>query len=130
MESTERRQGMQYALLIYDDENVFANMSEAELGHVMQEYFGYTKELRDKGAFVDGNQLQPTRAATSVRIREGERLVTDGPFAETKETLGGYYIIEAESLDEAIEWASKIPSARLGTIEVRPVVQVPAEARA
>ncbi len=121
---------MQYALLIYDDESVFGSMTEAERGEIMQEYFGYTQALKDKGAYLDGNPLQPTPAATSVRVRDGERLVTDGPFAETKETLGGYYIIDVESLDEAIEWASKIPSARLGTIEVRPVMQVPAGAEA
>jgi len=117
---------MQYALLIYDDETVWGGMSEAERGQIMQEYFAYTQALRDKGAYVDGNPLQPTQAATTVQVRDGERLVTDGPFAETKEQLGGYYIVDAESIDEAIEWASKIPSARLGTIEVRPVMQIPA----
>ena len=117
---------MQYALLIYDDPSAWGRMSEAERGQLFQEYGRYTQDMKTKGAYVDGNPLQPTQAATSVRVREGEKLVTDGPFAETKEQLGGYYIVEAESLDEAIEWASKIPSARFGTIEVRPVMQIPA----
>jgi hypothetical protein len=117
---------MQYALLIYDAEATWAALSEAEQGQMFQEYGTYTQALRDKGAYVDGNPLQATDAATSVQVRDGERLVTDGPFAETKEQLGGYYIIEADSLDEAIDWAARIPSARLGTIEVRPVVQMTA----
>jgi hypothetical protein len=121
---------MQYALLIHDDPTSWEGMSEAERGQVFQEYYAYTQDLKDKGAYLDGNALQPTETATSVRVRDGERLVTDGPFAETKEQLGGYYIIEVESLDEALEWAAKIPSARFGTIEVRPVMQVPTEARA
>jgi hypothetical protein len=121
---------MQYVLLIYDDEGIPAGMDEAERGAIMKEYFAYTTGLRDKGAYVDGNPLQPTETATSVKVRDGQRLVTDGPFAETKEQLGGYYIVEAESIDEAIDWAEKIPSARFGTIEVRPVMQIPAGAPA
>jgi hypothetical protein len=119
---------MQYVLLIYDDERIWAELDEAERGTLMKEYFAFTNEVREKGAYVDGNPLQPTQTATSVQVRNGERLVTDGPFAETKEQLGGYYIVEAETIDEAIEWAAKIPSARLGTIEVRPVMQIPAGA--
>ncbi len=113
---------MQYMLLIYDTEGSLAALSEAERNAFMGEYFSYTEALRGAGKFVAGDALQPTATATSVRLRGGERLVTDGPFAETKEQLGGYYLIEAESLDEALEWAAKIPSARLGTIEVRPVM--------
>jgi hypothetical protein len=122
---------MQYLLLIHDNEAVWAGMSEAERGALFQEYMTYTNELIETGAFVAGNQLQPSDTATVVRVRDGETLTTDGPFAETKEQLGGYYLIEAESLDDALEWAAKIPSARLGTIEVRPVVpsRVEAEAR-
>jgi hypothetical protein len=126
MNPTERSTTVQYALLIYSDRRRWDAMSEAERGQMMQEYGVYSQALRDKGAYVDGNPLQPTQAATSVQVRDGERLVTDGPFAETKEQLGGYYIVDVESLDEAIEWAAKIPSARLGTIEVRPVMQIPA----
>jgi hypothetical protein len=123
-----RRELMQYVLLIYDDERIWAGMDESQQGSMMKEYFTFTNELRDRGAYVDGNPLQPTETATSVQVRDGERLVTDGPFAETKEQLGGYYIVEADSIDEAIDWAAKIPSARLGTIEVRPILQVPAGA--
>jgi hypothetical protein len=118
---------MQYMLLIYDDEAIFQNMSEEERGRFLNEYFAYSDELRAAGAYVAADALQPTSDATTVRVRDGEQLVTDGPFAETKEQLGGYYLIEAESLDEATAWAAKIPSARLGSIEVRPVMQIPAE---
>jgi hypothetical protein len=121
---------MQYMLLIYDDEQAWATMPEAERNDLYGEYGALTNALRERGALVAGDQLQPTAAATTVRIRTGDQLVTDGPFAETKEQLGGYYLIEAESLDEALEWAAKIPSARYGSIEVRPLVQMPAEAPA
>jgi hypothetical protein len=113
---------MQYMLLIYDDEQAWANMSEAESGAVFAEYGTYTQELHDSGAHVAGDALQPVRTATTVRVRDGETLTTDGPFAETKEQLGGYYIVDVASLDEALEWAAKIPSARYGSIEVRPVM--------
>jgi hypothetical protein len=113
---------MQYMLLIYDDETQWGRMSEEDRGGVMREYFEYTSQLRDAGAFASGGQLQPTATATTVRIQNGEQMVTDGPFAETKEQLGGFYIVEAETIDEAIEWAAKIPSARYGSIEVRPLV--------
>ena len=104
--------------------------STVEVEHAIYgEYGAYTQGLRDNGSYVAGDALQPIAAATTVRVRDGEQLVTDGPFAETKEQLGGYYLIEAESLDDAIEHASKIPAARSGSIEVRPVVvydEVPA----
>jgi hypothetical protein len=121
---------VQYMLLIHDDEQLFAGMSEDERGAVMGEYRAYTEALAQSGALVSANQLQPTSSATSVRVRDGETLTTDGPFAETKEQLGGYYLIDVESLDEALEWAARIPSARLGTIEVRPVVAARAAAGA
>jgi hypothetical protein len=113
---------MQYLLLIYDNESVWSTMPEDDRDRVYAEYGTFTRELHDSGALVGANQLQPTSTATAVQVRDGETLTTDGPFAETKEHLGGYYLIEAESLDEAIEWAAKIPTARSGTIEVRPVV--------
>jgi hypothetical protein len=114
---------MQYALLIYDNEDTWQNMSEAERGTILQEYGVYTEELRSAGAFAGGEALQPTATATTVTTKGGEALVTDGPFAETKEQLGGFYLINADSLDEALQWAAKIPSARVGgKIEVRPVI--------
>jgi hypothetical protein len=113
---------VQYMLLIHDDERLWQSLSEVELGQLYQAYGAVTEEMRAAGAFVAGDQLQPTTAATTVRERDGERLITDGPFAETKEQLGGYYLIEAESLDEAIEWAGKLPSVKYGSIEVRPIV--------
>jgi hypothetical protein len=111
---------MQYLLLIHDDET-------QDNGDLMPEYMAYSEALRESGALVGANQLQPSDTATTVRVRDGETLVTDGPFIETKESLGGYYLVEADSLDEAIEWAAKIPSARFGHIEVRPVVMRQAE---
>ncbi len=113
---------MQYMLLIYDDEKLWAGMSDAERGAIYGEYGAYTQGLRDTGAFVAGDALQPTAAATTVRVRDAEQLVTDGPFAETKEQLGGYYVVEANDVDEAIALAERIPAARGGTIEVRPLV--------
>ena len=118
---------MQYMLLIYDDEQVWAALSEDERNGLYAEYGAFTNELREGGVLVGADQLQPTSAATTVRVREGDQLVTDGPFAETKEQLGGYYLIDVDSLDEALEWAAKLPSARYGSIEVRPVVQMTAE---
>jgi hypothetical protein len=119
---------MQYALLIYDDEKAWETMSEDERNAVYGEYFAFTNELRASGGFIDGNPLQATSASTTVRVRNGEQVVTDGPFAETKEQLGGYYVIEAETVDEALGWAAKIPGARYGSIEVRPVMPMRVEA--
>lgn len=119
---------MQYMLLIYSDEEGWARMPEAERNGIIQEYFALTSELQERGEYVAGAPLQPTSAATTVRLRDGEQLVTDGPFAETKEQLGGYYLVETESVDEALEWATKIPAARHGSIEVRPVMEIPAPA--
>ena len=113
---------MQYLCLIYDDEKTWANMPEDERNTVYGEYMAFTQSIKDSGNHVAGEALQPTSTATSVRIRNGETLVTDGPFAETKEQLGGYYLVEAKDVDEALKIAERIPSARYGTIEVRPVV--------
>jgi hypothetical protein len=121
---------MQYMLLIYDDPQAWAGLSETDRNAVMREYFAYTDELREQGRFVAADALQAVDTARSVRIQEGEVTTTDGPFAETKEHLGGYYVIDVDSIDEAIDWAAKVPSARFGTIEVRPIMQIPAEARA
>lgn len=109
---------MEYLLLIYEDEKRFSNgYPEAELN----EYTAFGKEFA--GAIKGGHALQPTRTATTVRVREGKRLTTDGPFAETKEQLGGFYSVEARDLDEAIAMAAKIPGARSGSIEVRPIMK-------
>jgi hypothetical protein len=118
---------MQYLLLIHGDEKGWWSLSEEDQAALMQEYGVFTAAIHSSGAYVGGNQLQPTSSAAIVRVRDGEQVVTDGPFAETKEQLGGYYLIDVESLDEALEWAAKIPSARDGSIEVRPLMAVPDE---
>ncbi len=111
---------MQYLLLIYSDEKIWANMSEGEIKTTMQAYVDYSKELAASGALRGGSELAPISTATTVRVRNGKALTTDGPFAETKEQLGGYYLIDVPNLDEAIKWAAKIPSAVTGSIEIRP----------
>ena len=112
---------MQYLLMIYTAESVDDGLSEAEMGQLLEGYGRFGAELEEKGVECTGNRLRPVASATSVRKRNGEFTLTDGPFAETKEQLGGYYLLEAASLDEAIEWAKKIPSVEHGTIEVRPI---------
>ena len=91
----------------------------------MNEYFAFTKEIRASGHYLGGNDLQPVKNATTVRLRNGQLATTDGPFAETKEQLGGYYLVEAKDLDEATKLAARIPGAQVGSIEVRPVMQLP-----
>jgi hypothetical protein len=118
---------LQYMLLIYSPEGHWASLGEDERNALYEEYFALSRDLRERDAMVSAHELQPTSTATTVSVRDGETLVTDGPFAETKEALGGYYLIEADSLDEAIEWAVRIPSARHGRVEVRPVVVEHAE---
>jgi len=117
---------MKYILLIHDDPAVWAKFSESERTNIMGEYGRFSEEIRSGGHFVGGAQLQPTTAATSVRVRDGKRLVVDGPFAETREQLGGYYLVDVPNLDQAIAIAARIPSARFGTVEVRPLVERPA----
>lgn len=119
---------MKYMLLIYDDPKIWAGLSQEEQSGLMGEYFQFTGEIKASGHYIAGDPLQPTSTATSVRLREGKRMLTDGPFAETREQLGGYYMIRARDLDEAISIAARIPSVRLGTIEVRPVMEYSAEA--
>lgn len=113
---------MQFLCLIYEAESVMAANSDEENGMIFQEYMTYTDNIKSSGHFVAGDALEPVSTATTVRVRDGERVITDGPFAETKEQLGGYYLLECDSLDEAIEQASKIPSAKFGSIEVRPIM--------
>ncbi len=116
---------MRYLCLIYADEKTHSpeNMSEEAMGAIMEAYEKYTVELQGAGAMLAGEALQPTATATTVQVRNGSTLTTDGPFAETKEQLGGFYMIEAKDLDEAIAWAAKIPSATGGSIEVRPIME-------
>jgi hypothetical protein len=113
---------MQYLLLIYEDEKHGASMSQAEQGQLYNDYMAFTNGIKESGHFKAGEALQPVSTATSVRVREGKTLTTDGPFAETREQLGGFYLVEAKDLDEAIAIAAKIPSAKNGTIEVRPLM--------
>jgi hypothetical protein len=123
-----RRGNVQYLLLIYGDERALdaerEGRSEDQAMADMQPWFDYTDWLLERGWMKGGDPLAGTEQATSVRIREGERVVTDGPFAETKEQLGGYYLIEVDHLDDAIEAAARCPGALFGTIEVRPVMSV------
>ena len=114
---------MQYALTIYDDQSRWSEMSEED-GRAQSEAYGkLTEEMHAAGVFRAGEGLQPVTTATTVRVPNGERIVTDGPFAETKEQLGGFYVLDCKDLDEAIEWASRIPHAVNGCVEVRPVIQ-------
>ena len=112
---------MRYLLMICSDENNIAAMTPESGEKMMAEYFAFQEEMASRGVLVGGDRLQPTTDATTVRVREGETLTTDGPFAETKEQIGGYYMVDCKDLDEAIEVAAKIPGARLGSIEVRPI---------
>jgi hypothetical protein len=119
---------MKYLCLIYENEKNFETMSPADGEAIMAEYFAFTDGIRRSGQYVSGEALQPTQTATTVKVRNGKVSTTDGPFAETKEQLGGYYMIEAKDLNEAIQVAAKIPGARFGAVEVRPVVDFSAEA--
>ena len=113
---------MQYMLLIYNEPNGWTSLSDGERGAIFADYGTFTQELQDSGKLVAGDALQPVDTATSVRVRNGDTLTTDGPFAETKEVLGGYYLIDVDTIDEALDWGARIPGAKYGTIEVRPVV--------
>ena len=115
---------MQYLMLIYSQEAQFASMTPQDMAAMSAEFGKYTEEITKAGKYRGGNRLAPTASATTVRVRDGKRVTTDGPFAETKEQLGGYYLIDANDLDEAIALAAKIPSARFGLIEVRPIVEM------
>ena len=112
---------MQYLLLIYEDEKVWNTLSEAERGKIYGEYMTFTSDIKKSGHWIGGNPLQPVHTATTVRVRDGKMSTTDGPFAETREQLGGYYLVEAKDLDEATAIAARIPIARIGSIEVRPI---------
>ena len=114
---------MKYLCLIYENEQLWNDMPQPEADAVMGEYFAFTDGYRKSGHILGGEALQPTQTATTVRVRNGKISTTDGPFAETREQLGGYYLIEAKDLNEAIQIAAKIPGARTGSIEVRPIME-------
>jgi hypothetical protein len=113
---------MKYLCTIYGDESQWSDVTPEQMSEVMAAYGAFGEEAGAAGVILAGEGLEPTSAATTVRVRDGERMLTDGPFAETKEQLGGFYLLECGSLDEAIEWASKIPGASAGSVEVRPVM--------
>lgn len=113
---------MQYLLLIYSNEQADASATKEDMDAIMGEYWAYTEALGSSGQLKAGEALHPTSAATTVRMRDGKKVTTHGPFAETKEQLGGFYLVECANLDEAIEWAAKCPGAKNGSIEVRPVM--------
>jgi hypothetical protein len=120
---------VKYLCLIYEDEKSWQELPKEKSDAIMGEYFAFTDDIKKTGQYVGGDALHPTQTAMTVRVRNGKTSTTDGPFAETKEQLGGYYLIDAKDLNEAVQVASRIPSARFGSIEVRPVVdfsQVPA----
>lgn len=113
---------MKYLVLIYGDETV--ELDEQAGQKIHGEYMTYSQEVFGAGAATGGEALQPSATATTVRVRDGERLVTDGPFAEAREQLGGFYLLDVPDLDAALEWAAKCPGARYGAVEVRPVMDV------
>ena len=114
---------MRYLCLIYDEEKKLSTMPKAESDQFMGEYFAFTEGIKQSGHYLGGEALQPVQTATTVKVRNGKVSTTDGPFAETKEQLGGYYLINARDLNDAIQVASRIPSARIGTVEVRPIME-------
>jgi hypothetical protein len=114
---------MQYLCLIYEDEKQWQKLAPAESEKLIGEFHAFTEAIKKSGNYVGGNALQPTHTATTVRVRQGKVGTTDGPFAETKEQLGGYYLLKARDLNEAIQLAARIPGARLGSVEVRPVME-------
>ncbi|MEP6492733.1 MAG: YciI family protein [bacterium] len=116
---------MQYLLLIYNNEQNWAKQTASETAAISGEYRTYTQAIAESGHYKGGNALQPTNTATTVRVREGKQQTTDGPFAETREQLGGYYLVDAKDLDEAVALAARIPGSRTGSIEIRPIMAVP-----
>jgi hypothetical protein len=113
---------MQYLLMIYEDEKAWDGITEAERGKIFGEYMTFTADIKKSGHYIGGNPLQPVHTATTVRTRDGKVAKTDGPFAETREQLGGYYLVEAKDLDEACALGARIPASRTGSIEVRPIM--------
>ncbi len=118
---------MQYLLLIYNAEGSGPQPGDAEFGEFMNDYFAFTNEVKERGLFEAGQPLESVSSATTVRVRGGQAEISDGPFAETKEVLGGYYLLDCKDLDEALECAAKIPTAKYGSIEVRPIMNMPGD---
>jgi hypothetical protein len=116
---------MKYALLIYAAERDWAEKSKEEQGQIYNEYWAYTVEIQKSGKMLSCAPLDPTPTATTIRVRNGKTVTTDGPFADTKEQLGGIYVIDVKDLNEAMAWAERIPDARGGSIEIRPLMNVP-----
>ena len=116
---------MQYLLMIYSAENSGPQPGTEEFGEMMQGYFQFNEDMQERGVLVGGQPLEPASTASTVRVRDGKTDITDGPFAETKEILGGYYLLDCKDLDEALECAAKIPTAAYGSIEVRPIMIIP-----
>jgi hypothetical protein len=113
---------MEYVLLIYGEESVWSSLPPDAQEEKMREYSSFARDLQSEGKLLGSNELHPVATATTIAVRGGDAVVTDGPFGETKEVLGGYFVIEADSLDEAIDWAQRIPDARYGRVEIRPAV--------
>lgn len=116
---------MKYMLLLYSAEDAGPQPGTPEQAAEMQEWYAYTEALTAAGAMVGGEPLQGSETATTLRLRNGDRVVTDGPFAETKEILGGYYLIDVDDLDAALDWAAQVPCAPYGSVEVRPLMELP-----
>ena len=114
---------MRYMLLLYGEEGLDPAPDSAEMQKMMDAYAAFSQEVQERGVFRSGEPLQSVTTATTVRVRDGDSLVTDGPFAETKETLGGFYILDCKDLDEAIEFAAKVPAALTGSVEIRPIME-------
>jgi hypothetical protein len=124
---TEMEAGsMKYALLLYADEAAWEALDPAAQGEAMAQYDTTTEDMKRAGAYIGGEALSSTSTATTLRLRDGKPLVTDGPFVESKEVLGGFYVVECASLNEALDWAARIPDARLGGVEVRPLLDIEA----
>lgn len=115
---------MRYLILIYRSEAEYAKLSPQEMGAEGQGYMAFAQEAHQKGAMLGGEALMPTNTATTLCVRDGKNIITDGPFAETKEQLGGYYLLNCKDLDEAIEYAAKLPAAKSGSIEIRPILEM------
>jgi hypothetical protein len=113
---------MQFLAIIYNDESLYTDATPEQTAAIFEAHGRFGQASRDAGVFVGGEGLQPSATATTIRVRDDERMLTDGPYAETKEQLGGYYLLDCKDLDEALNWAAQIPEAKTGAIEVRPII--------